>query len=109
MPTDFQLTPQALSDLDEIWNHIAKDSMSAANRVESAILTACTNLAKNPLLGAKRIEISALPVRFWTVSRFPNFMAVYRPETKPLQIVSLLHGTRIIKTVIGDKDHFDLV
>jgi hypothetical protein len=60
MPTDFQLTPQTLNDLDEFWNHIAKDSMNAANRVESAILTACTNLAKNPLRGAKRIEISSL-------------------------------------------------
>jgi antitoxin ParD1/3/4 len=100
MPTEFQLTPLALGELDEIWEYIAKDSVSAANRVESAILAACGSLARNPLLGPKRIEITQLPVRFWTVSRFPNFMVVYRPDTKPLQIVSLLHGTRSSKTAL---------
>jgi plasmid stabilization system protein ParE len=64
MPIQFQLTPRALDDLDEIWNHIAADSVGAANRVEAAILAACSSLAKRPLLGPKRGEITTLPVRF---------------------------------------------
>jgi plasmid stabilization system protein ParE len=100
MPTDFQLTPQALNDLGEIWDYIASDNVSAANRVESAILSACSGLARHPLLGARRIEITSLPVRFWTVSRFPNFIVVYRPDTKPLQIVTILHGKRDIKALL---------
>jgi plasmid stabilization system protein ParE len=101
MPTAYQLTPRALSDLDDLWNYIAEDSVEAANRVESAILAACDSLARHPLLGSKRSEITPLPVRFWTVSRFPNFIVVYRPDTNPLQVIAVLHGKRNIRAVLG--------
>ena len=104
MPASFQLTPRALDDLDRIWSFIAQDSVNAANRVESAILTACGVLARNPLLGSKRTEITRHPVRFWTVSRFPNFIVVYRPETKPLQVVAVLHGNRNIHALLDEPD-----
>jgi plasmid stabilization system protein ParE len=94
MPFSFELTPRALGDLDAIWNFIAEDSVNAANRVESAILSACESLTRHPLLGSKRAEITSLPVRFWPVTRFPNFIVVYRPDTKPLQVVAVLHGKR---------------
>jgi plasmid stabilization system protein ParE len=102
MPFPFQLTPRALDDLDVIWNYIAADSMDAANRVESAILAACSGLARRPQLGSKRIEITPLPVRFWTVSRFPNFIVVYRPQTSPLQVIAVLHGKRDIKKFLEE-------
>jgi plasmid stabilization system protein ParE len=56
------------------------------------------------LLGSKRNEITSLPVRFWTVTRFPNFIVVYRPETKPLQIVAVLHGKQNIRAVLDEAD-----
>ena len=59
MPSSFQLTPRALDDLDEIWDYIAEDNVQAANRVESAILSACNSLAMHPMLGSKRSEITA--------------------------------------------------
>lgn len=102
MPAPFQLTPRALNDLDEIWNYIAEDNVDAANRVESAIFAACSSVARHPLLGSRRAEITPLPVRFWTVTRFPNYIVVYRPDTQPLQVVAVLHGKRDIKTVIGE-------
>jgi plasmid stabilization system protein ParE len=100
MPPRFQLTLRALNDLDEIWGYMAEDSVDAANRVESAILAACTSLSRHPLLGSKRIEITLLPVRFWTVTKFPNFIVVYRPDTQPLRIVTVLHGKRDIKNFL---------
>ncbi len=102
MPTLFQLTPRALNDLDEIWNYIAEDNIGAANRVESAILSACNSLARNPMLGSKRIEMTALPVRFWTINRFPNYIVVYRPGTRPLHVIAVLHGKRNIKAMLED-------
>jgi plasmid stabilization system protein ParE len=48
MAIPFQLTPRALNDLSEIWETIAEDSIGAANRVESAILSACYSLARHP-------------------------------------------------------------
>ncbi len=100
MPSTYRFTPRALDDLDDIWDYIAKDSVDAANRVESAIFSACDSLTKHPSLGSRRSEITPLPVRFWVVTRYPNFIVVYRPETKPLQIVAVLHGKRDIKTLI---------
>ena len=98
----FQLTPRALNDLSDIWEYIAEDNVSAANRVESAIISACNSLARHPLIGSKRTEITSLPVRFWTVTRFPNYIIVYRPDTKPLQVVAVLHGKRNIKALLED-------
>jgi plasmid stabilization system protein ParE len=102
MPTPYLLTLRALNDLGDIWDSIAEDNVRAANSVESAILSACNSLSRQPLLGSKRNEITLLPVRFWTVTRYPNYIVVYRPETKPLQIVAILHGKRNIGAVLGE-------
>jgi plasmid stabilization system protein ParE len=34
------------------------------------------------------------------VTRFPNFIVVYRPETKPLQVVAVLHGKRNLRSLL---------
>jgi plasmid stabilization system protein ParE len=76
--------------------------VNAANRVESAILSARNALARRPLLGAKRTEITSLPVRFWTVTKFPNFIVVYRPDGNPLQVIAVIHGKRDMKALLEE-------
>jgi len=98
-----QFTPQAAEDLDAIWRVIAKDNRNAADRVETEILAACQRLARHPGMGIKRRDITPLPVRFWTVTKFPNYVIVYRPETAPLQVVAVLHGKRDLKKVLEDR------
>jgi plasmid stabilization system protein ParE len=100
MNAPFQLTPQATEDLDAIWWFIAEDNRDAADRAEMQILATCHRLVKHPLLGARRQDITPLPVRFWTVTKFPNYVIVYRPETVPLQVVAVLHGKRDLKDVL---------
>jgi plasmid stabilization system protein ParE len=100
MQVRYQFTPRALDDFDAIWKYIAEDNVNAANRVEAAILEACASLARHPLLGSKRAEITDLPVRFWAVTRFPNYILVYRPEAKPLQVVAILHGKREMESLL---------
>ena len=95
-----QLTPQAIKDLDAIWLTIAEDSRDAAERVEMEILATCHRLARYPRMGTKRQDITVLPVRFWTVTKFPNYVIVYRPETVPLQVVAVLHGRRDLRDVL---------
>jgi hypothetical protein len=51
-------------------------------------------------MGTKRQDVTSLPVRFWTITRFPNYVIVYRPETVPLQVVAILHGRRYLKDVL---------
>lgn len=103
MADPYLLTPRAVDDLDQIWDFIAQDSPAAADRVEMAIFQAFASLARHPLLGSKRAEITSMPVRFWVVSRYTSYVIVYRPETKPLRIVAVLHGKRNIKALLRDE------
>jgi len=98
-----QFTPQAAEDLDTIWWVIAEHSRDAADRVEREILATCHRLVKHPRMVTKRQDITPLPVRFWTVTKFPNYVIVYRPETVPLQVVAVLHGKRDLKEVLESR------
>ena len=92
-----------MDDLDEIWSFIASDNEAAANRVEFGILEACNLLARNPLIGSKREEITSQPVRFWVVTRYPNYTVIYRPDTKPLEVISIVHAKRNIRRLVTER------
>lgn len=100
MAAPFQFTAQAMEDLDSIWWFIAQDNRVAADRVEMEIVATCRRLAKHPRMGTKRQDITSFPVRFWTVTKFPNYVIAYRPETDPLQVIAVLHGKRDLKRVL---------
>jgi len=92
-----------MEDLDAIWWYIAQDSRDAADRVEAEILGTCRRLAKRPRMGTKRLDVTPLRVRFWTVTKFPNYVIVYRTETVPLQVVAVLHGRRDLREVLKER------
>jgi plasmid stabilization system protein ParE len=98
--TLFRLTAQASADLFEIWNYIAADNIEAADRVENAVYNTCALIAGAPLLGQIRKDLTALPLRFWTVQRYPNYIVVYDPATEPVQIIRILHGKRDFKRIL---------
>lgn len=95
--TGYRFTPEAEDDLFEIWRYIARDSVAAANRVESAVHDACAFLSQEPRSGISRKHVTTLRVHFWTLQKYPNYVVVYRPETQPLEIVRVLHGMRDLK------------
>jgi plasmid stabilization system protein ParE len=97
---EFQFTLQAADDLFEIWNYIAGDDPGAADRVEEAILDACSFLASAPLSGRIRAEFTSRTLRFWPVQRFPNYIVVYDPATEPVQVIRLLHGRRFLPRLL---------
>jgi plasmid stabilization system protein ParE len=103
MSAPFRLTPQATEDLDAIWWLIAEDNQVAAERVEMEIIAACHRLAKHPRMGTKRQDITMLPVRFWTIPKFPNYVIVYRPDSVPLQVVAILHARRDLEEVLEER------
>jgi plasmid stabilization system protein ParE len=103
MNAPFQFTAQATEDLDAIWWFIAEDSREAADQVEMEIVATCRRLANHPLMGSKRLDVTARPVRFWAVTKFPNYVIVYRPETIPLQVIAVLHGKRDLKEVLESR------
>jgi antitoxin ParD1/3/4 len=99
----YALTPLAKADIFDIWSYIAGDSQDAADRVEQAIYDACAFLTDGPLRGHSRPDLTTRPVRFWTLTRYPNYTIVYRPETTPLQIIAVLHGKRNIRRILKDR------
>ena len=98
----YQFTPQAVDDPLEIWTYIARDSFEAANRVEDAVYQACAFLADGPPRGKTREDLTNLLLRFWTVQDFPNYIIVYDPDTRPLRIVRILHGSRDIAAILRE-------
>ena len=99
----YQLTSKAEDDLFAIWSFIARDNIEAADRVEAAIHRACTFLAAEPLRGHVRQDLTNLPVRFWTVLRYSNYVVVYDPATEPLRVIRILHRARDITTVFKEQ------
>lgn len=98
--SSYQFTPQALDDLFEIWTYIAADDVDAANRVEAAFHDACAFLAKTPLAGRFREDLTDLPLRFWLVQPYRNYWIVYNPERKPLQVIRIIHAARNVPRLL---------
>jgi antitoxin ParD1/3/4 len=98
----YALTPLAQADLFEIWSYIAEnsDSGETADRVEQAIYDACAFVAEAPMRGHFRSDLTSRSLRFWTLTRYPNYTIVYRPETAPLQVVAVLHGKRNMRHIL---------
>lgn len=98
--SDYRFTPQAADDLLGIWSFIAQDNLEAADRVEVAIFRACDLLADSPLAGSIRKDLTPLPLRFWVVQPYSNYLIVYDPEKKPLQVIRIIHGARDLPSVL---------
>jgi plasmid stabilization system protein ParE len=101
--SDYVLTPLAKADIFDIWAYIAENSESVADLVEQAIYDACAFLAHGPARGHSRPDLTIRSVRFWTLTRYPNYTVVDRPETVPLQIVAVLHGKRNIRRILRQR------
>ncbi len=98
--SDSALTPLDKADIFQIWIYIAEHNEDAVNRVERAIYEACAFVADAPLRGHTSRDLTRRSPRFWTLTRYPNYIFVYRPETKPIQVVAVVHGKRNIKRVL---------
>lgn len=88
---EFVLHPQACADLDEIWEHIAADSLDAADRVREEIYEAIQSLVPFPYIGHSRPDLTAKPLRFQSVR---EYVIAYAPDENPLAVIAVLHGRR---------------
>lgn len=102
MKSRYILSPEAVEDLASIWQYIqTQSSVEMADRVASVIRERIAFLARNPNAGHKRRDLTDLAVRFFPVY---SYLIAYRPETKPLQIVAILHASRDVDRVLSTRD-----
>jgi plasmid stabilization system protein ParE len=99
----YVFTPRAKADIFEIWSYIADHSEDAADRVERAIFDACIFVSEFPLRGHSRPDLIKRSLRFWTLTRYPNYSVVFRPEATPVQIVAEMHGKRNIRRILKQR------
>jgi len=95
--SEFILSPAARLDLIDIWEFIAHDSIDAADRVRDEMLEAMRILAAEPGLGHCRKDLADEPLRFWRVY---TYLIIYRPESRPLEIVRVLSAYRNVKELL---------
>ncbi len=94
----FLLTPLAEQDIGDIWDYIAADSLDAADRVLTGLENAIFRLAKTPGVGHLREDLADRRHRFFLVY---SYLIVYRSETKPLQVIRVLHAARDVQSLLG--------
>ena len=91
MPGRILRTPEALQDLDDIWDYIAQDSGTAADRVLDELQKRFELLAGNPELGELQPLLSDGKYRRFC---FRKYVIYYRPLADGIVLVRVLHGAR---------------
>ena len=98
----FLLAPAAKSDIFEIWNHYAAEvgNVELADRMRDEIFGGIRAAARKPDIGHLRRDLADEPLRFWRVRKY---LIIYRSETKPIQVVRVLHGARDLQAILDER------
>ena len=102
MSQRYTLAPEAARDMVEIWRYLKKEAgQDTADRVESVIRSKIAYLADFPRAGHWRRDLTSAEVRFFPVY---SYLIVYRPQTKPLEVVSILHARRDVASILTQRE-----
>jgi antitoxin ParD1/3/4/toxin ParE1/3/4 len=93
----YVLTPLAMADVDEIVQYIQADNPRAALRTVRKLRDAMRQLARTPGMGHLRQDLADEPLRFFPVY---SCLIVYRPDTRPLEMIRVLHASRDLKSIL---------
>ena len=100
--SSYTLAPAAKADLVEIWLYYAQEmgDLDLADRIRGEIFDGIHAAARKPRIGHLRRDLASEPLRFWRVR---NYVIIYRSESKPIQVVRILHGARDVKSILADE------
>jgi toxin ParE1/3/4 len=92
------IRPQALSDLDDIFDYIAEDSLNRAAGFIKKLYEQMGKVADNPSIGRRRDRL--LP----GLRSFPygNYLIFYIPIDNGVDVVRVLNGARDIEALFND-------
>jgi plasmid stabilization system protein ParE len=90
-------TALAEEDLDQIEDYISAHDRAAAARVRAAVVQESILLGNPPEKGTAlkdpRHE-EEIGVRLWPVSRYRNYLVLYRVEKDLIRVLRILHAAR---------------
>jgi plasmid stabilization system protein ParE len=81
----FVLHPEAYTDLEEIWEYIAADSLDTADRICEEIYETIRSLVVFPYIGHNRPDLTARPLRFQSLREYVIAYATMRNRS-PLSL-----------------------
>lgn len=93
------VSPDAERDIESIFDYIAEDSGDAARPLIMDVDAAFGLLADMPELGHSREDLTAWPVRFWSLRK--SYLIVYRTIEDGVQIARVLDGHRDIAELLA--------
>jgi plasmid stabilization system protein ParE len=95
----YKISPNARRELRSLIQYIARESPAGARKTRDAIFDGFRELAGRPGLGHTRPDLTALPVRFWTVTG--RYTIVYRELSGAIEIVRVISAGRDVKAILG--------
>ena len=84
-------TTQALEDLDAIWSYIARDNVTAADRLIDRLYERFVVLADHPKSGERQLHLS--DGRYRRIVQ-GNYVVYYLPDDAGVTIIRVLHAAR---------------
>ena len=100
-PARFILTVLAREDVLSIQRYLAAESVEISGRVGGAPEEAFEGLARAPGLGHFREDLADRRHKFFRVFRY---LVIYRWESRPLEIVRVLHASRDVEAILRGGD-----
>jgi plasmid stabilization system protein ParE len=80
------LGPKASLDMEVLWENVAAESISSADRWIARLFETFDALAESPSLGHKREELTPLPLLFWPVG---SYVVIYREQPNEIEIIAI--------------------
>jgi len=93
MTRSFVLTPSASRDIDGILEYVLEHSgPTRALQVHRKLYEGLSKIGAQPkLLGHVRDDLADESLRVFAVF---SYLVIYRPDTKPVQVLRVIHGAR---------------
>ena len=91
---NYLVKARARLDLKDHWRYIARDNVSAADRLLDAAEETFKLIAQNPEAGSQRSFRRLAGVRSRAVSGFRNYLICYQTRPDTAVILRVIHGMR---------------
>lgn len=90
------------ADMEEIWDRIALDDPSVADRFVDAVEKSFAQIGRHPGLGHRRRWRRRLlaELRVWRVEGFRNHLVFYRERDEFVAIIAVLSGQRSLERIL---------